>query len=138
MANVNFTSLDKLLPAKAACKGSTRRRVTDKKRHDKTSEILDKCNSASEIADLAIKFGLTELDIRNRAKAAPGIGQFRMVMGNLIRGVVSRISKAKTKGVTLSVTDAAYPKKAKKAVKKTTKKAAKKVTKKKTKKVNEK
>jgi len=124
MAKVNFKSLDKLLPATPARKGSNRRRVTENKRHDRTSEILDKCNSASEIANLAMKFGFTEHDIRNRAKAASGFGQFRMVMGNLIRGVVNRISRAKRKGQTLSVTDAAYPKKAEKAVKKVTKKKA--------------
>jgi len=119
----NLMSLNKVLPAKAAAKDSKRRNVTDKTRHDRISEELAKCNTAAEIGNLAMKFGMNEQEVRQRAKDAKNFGLFRMVVGNRIRGIANKIVAAKKKNVKLSPQEAAYPSgnKAKKVTKKTTK-----------------
>ena len=126
---VSLVGLDKILPATPAKKGSKRRNVTDKARHDRITEELSKCNSASEIGTLAMKFGLSEQEVRERARNAKNFGLFRMVIGNRMRGVAAKISKAKKKNIKLTLHDAAYPpggktktKTAKKKKKKTAKK----------------
>ncbi|MCK5606666.1 hypothetical protein KAR91_32490 [Candidatus Pacearchaeota archaeon] len=132
MAKTNLLLLNKILPAKPAKKGSKRRRVTDKKKNDRVSEVMDSCNSAAEMGTFAMKCGITEKEIRERAKSASGLGQFRMVLSIRIRGIAGKIARAKAKGITLSKHDAANPVKGKKVVKKTTKKATKKTVAKKT------
>ena len=127
MAKANLSGLDRVLPHQAASKNSKRRHVTDHSRNDAVSDALSKCNSASEIGTLAMKFGITEAEVRQRAKSAKNFGLFRMAIGNRLRGITNRIAKAKRKSIKLSVSDAAYPDKAKsKAPAKKTKKAKKK------------
>lgn len=109
MAKVNLNSLDKALPNRTAGK-TKKRRVSDHSRSDKVAEALSKCDSASAIGNLAMQFGISEKEIRARAAAAPNFGQFRMVVGNRVRGIARRVAKAKQKGQKLTLTDAAYPK----------------------------
>ena len=151
MTSNEFAKLDKILVHVPAKKGSKKRHVSTGSVNDRIREAMNGCDSCSKLAKLAQKFGISGDEIMTRAKSAPNFGQFSMVIGNRLRGIVGRIAKAKKAGITLRVADAAYPKKsvkkvakktkAKKAVAKTSKKkvtkkktAKKKVTKKKTKK----
>lgn len=130
MAKVNLESLNKVLPCRTANKNTKRRHISDGSRNDMVADALAKCNSTAEVAALGMKFGLTENEVRNRAKSAKNFGLYRMVIGNRCRGIASRIKKAKQKNQKLTQAEAAYPKKrevvkkAKKVVKK--KKVAKK------------
>lgn len=86
-------------------------------RQDAVSEALNGCNGIDDIAALAKKFGITEEEIKTRLTTAPNFGHFRMVVGNRMRSIANRLEKAQHDGVKLSVTDAAYPKKAKQLAK---------------------
>lgn len=85
-------------------------------RSDSVSENLGDCQTPEEIAAFAAQFGINQDEINERVEKAPNFGQFRMVIGNRIRGIVNRIAKAKEKGEKLSVEHAAYPKKNTKTV----------------------
>lgn len=102
---------------------------------DAVSDAMAECVTPSDVAELAQKFGLTDDEIMHRAEVASNFGQFRMVIGNRIRGVCHKIEVAKEQGVELSVQDAAASKKllgakAKVKAKAGKKTAAKKATKK--------
>lgn len=105
----DFVSLDKMenLQPRPEAKGSKKRNVTEGARQDAVSEALAKCNLPSEIAALATRFGLTAEEIAERSKKAANLGGFRMVIGNRMRGVVSKIQAAQKAGVTLTAADAA-------------------------------
>ena len=122
----NFVSLNKVLPCQTGKKSKKRHTCTGS-RNDAVSDNLAKCKNAEDVGHLAMRFGFTENDVRTRARAAKNFGLFRMVIGNLCRGVVSRIAAAKQAGGKLTAYDAAHPKekKAKKVVKKKKKKAKK-------------
>lgn len=124
----NFDSLNTALPCKTKKKGGKQRRVCSGNRNDAVSDAFAKCSNAADIAHLAMKFGITEQEIRTKAKMAPNFGQFNMTMRNKIRGIVKRIAEAKEKGVRLTMAEAAQGKKATKKApaKKATKKAKKK------------
>ena len=126
MAKINLESLNKVLPCLTANKNTKRRHVTDGNKNDAVADALAKCNSTADVAHLGMKFGLTENEVRTRAKDAKNFGLYRMVIGNRIRGVASRIRKAKKRNQKLTVTEAAYPKTKSGAVKKTVKKKSKK------------
>ena len=129
MAKANrFEKINKMLPITLAGKGKnkTRRISTDRTISDTLAKQMAECSLPSNIAMLASKFGFTDEDIIRWAKEAPNFGMFRMRVGNRLRGVVTRIAKAKKSGVTLSVKDATYPKKAKVKAKSSRKKTAKK------------
>ncbi len=76
-------------------------------RADKVTEVLSKCNTRDEISDLCSKFGMTEGELDYRWRRAPNFGQFRMVIGNRLRGISSRMKKAEDKGESISVEAAA-------------------------------
>jgi hypothetical protein len=126
----DLKALDKVLVPTKAGKDKKRRRVTKTHVHDKVAEALSKANSVSEIGAIAMKLGITADEIIQRANAAPNFGQFRMVIGNRIRGIARRIQKDKS----LTMKEAAYGK----AKKSTPAKKQKKVVKKKTKKAKRK
>lgn len=127
MANkVSLESLNKILPNRTAGKGSKKRKLSNNQRNDAVATELAKCDSAATVGYMAMKFGISEQEVRARVKSAPNFGQFRMVIGNRIRGIANKIRKA-GKGK-LTLTEAAYPKSAKQT-KKTVKKAVKKVKK---------
>lgn len=122
---VNLDSLNRVLPNRTAGKGTKKRRVSDHHRNDGVAAELAKCNTAAEIGNLGMRFGLSEKEVRARARSAPNFGQYRMVIGNRIRGVVGKIRKAKQKNIRLTVAEAAYPKTAPKVASKPVKKAKK-------------
>ncbi|MCK5612580.1 hypothetical protein KAR91_62490 [Candidatus Pacearchaeota archaeon] len=129
MAKANrFEKINKMLPITLAGKGKakTRKVATGRTVSDGLAKQMAECQLPSNLAMLASKFGFTDEDITRWAKEAPNFGMFRMRVGNRLRGVVTRIAKAKKSGVTLSVKDAAYPKKAKVKAKSSKKKTAKK------------
>ena len=59
-AKVNLESLNKVLPNRTANKNTKRRYVSDHHRNDVVSDELSKCNTAAEIGNLGMKFGLSE------------------------------------------------------------------------------
>jgi hypothetical protein len=127
---VNLQSLNKVVPCLTANKSTKRRHVSDHSRNDAVADALSKCNNAAEVGALGMKFGLTENEVRARARSAKNFGLYRMVIGNRIRGITNRIRKAKKKNQKLTLAEAAYPPKKSGATKKT-KKAKKKAKKKK-------
>lgn len=136
MARANrFSKIDSLLPITTKGKGTkkTRKIATDRTISDGLAKQMAECQTPSELALLASKFGFKDEDIIQWAKEAPNFGMFRMRIGNRCRGVLNRIAAAKKRGITLSVKDAAYAKRTR-AQKPTTKKktAKKKTAKKKT------
>lgn len=108
MAKVNLTSLNKVLPYKAD-KKTKKRHVSSGNRNDPVSQAMAKCEDTAAVATLGMKFGLTEKEVRSRARTAPNFGQYRMVIGNRVRGIVRRIRAAKKRHKTLSPAEAAYP-----------------------------
>jgi len=81
---------DLLFVRRLSGNGGKRRIRRNGKRRDVVSRLLAKCQSASEMAELAVKFGMNPHEVMRRAKSAPNFGQFRMSIGNCIRGVISR------------------------------------------------
>lgn len=82
---------------------------------DRTAEELAAAEKPSEMAAIALKVGIRVEEILERADAAPNFGQFRMVLGNRIRGTIARIAEAKKAGAKVDEqlkTDCAYPKEA--------------------------
>ena len=126
MAKVNLESMNKLVPCNTANKNTKRRHISDHSKNDAVAEQLSKCNDAAEVGALGMRFGLTEDEVRNRAKSAKNFGLFRMVIGNRCRGVANRIKKAKQKNQKLTLAEAAYPTKGSGTAKKKVKKVAKK------------
>lgn len=106
---------------------------------DRTAEELAAAEIPSEMGAIALKVGIRVEEVIERAEAAPNFGQFRMVLGNRIRGTIARIAEAKKSGEKVTdqlKTDCAYPKEArararKEKVRQPKKKSSKKVTKKK-------
>ena len=83
--------LDSLFHIRLTSKNSSKRRIwKNGKRQDAVSKLLAKCQLPSEIGIIAVEFGITIKEVVKRAKSAPNFGQFRMVVGNRIRGIVSR------------------------------------------------
>ena len=109
---------EKIQPRRYKTGDRAGQRRLHKSRQDPVSEELANCNGVDEIAALAVKFGITDEEIRSRMSHAPNFGQFRMVVGNRLRSVVKRIEAAEKAGMTLSASDAAYPKEAKARAKK--------------------
>lgn len=76
-------------------------------RPDAISDLLAFCRSASQIAAIASAFGLTKKEILGNARRASSFGQFRMVIGNRMRGIAKRVVAARKKGIILSAGKAA-------------------------------
>lgn len=76
-------------------------------RSDAISDLLALCRSASQIAAVASIFGVTKKEIVVKAQNASSLGQFRMVIGNRMRGIARRIAEAKRKGIIISAAQAA-------------------------------
>ena len=127
MSKVNLASLNKVLPCNTANKSTDRRNVSKNHKNDAVATELAKCNNAEDVGNFAMKLGISEQEVRTRAKAAKNFGLYRMVIGNRARGIAKKMVAAKNAGVKLTFADAAYPPK---AVKKVAKKVTKKTTKK--------
>lgn len=91
-------------------KSDNTRRVSEHVQGD-VGDRLAKCQTAEEMATYAAKFGIRADEIATRAKSAPNFGQFRMTIGNRIRGIQSR----KSKNPNWTMAECAYPKEAAKA-----------------------
>jgi len=72
-------------------------------RYDGVTDLLAKCNGPTDIALVAHKFGIPKKEIVTKAKKASSFGQFRMVIGNKLRGICSRLENANRKGEKLSL-----------------------------------
>ena len=77
--------------------GQARRRVTGGC-NDAVTDLLASCQTPSELADMALRFGVPAEEISRRAGRAATFGQFRMAIGNRIRGVVRRLQRAGRQG----------------------------------------
>ena len=78
-------------------------------RNDALTDLLSECYSPSELAVVAVKFGVREEEIHGTAVRSSGFGQFRMVMGNRLRGILIRLERSSRRGESLSILQAAYP-----------------------------
>ncbi len=72
-------------------KDGTRRTGND--RGDEVAKLLRECNSIEEIIS-ACDGIIDAAELRERHKKAPNFGQFRMVVGNRLRGEIARRRKA--------------------------------------------
>ena len=71
------------------------------------TDLLAGCDSPTKIAQMAHKFGVDRADINQKAENASGFGQFRMAIGNKIRGICTRLEHAQKSGDKLSLKKAA-------------------------------
>ena len=76
-------------------------------RNDAVTDLLAECDSPEKIAMVAHKFGVDRADINLKGKNASGFGQFRMAIGNKLRGICTRLEKSERKGERLSLKKAA-------------------------------
>jgi len=74
---------------------------------DGVAWILSECNSAHDIAIVAHRFGLSVEEIYATASRAASVGQFRMAIGNRIRGIIRRIDRARKGGRDITLREAA-------------------------------
>lgn len=79
-------------------------RVNDGRRHivggkqDNVTKTLNSCSTVADIAKAAPRFGVPASEVRERAKTAPNFGQLRMVVGNRMRGEMSRKTRSSAHG----------------------------------------
>ena len=104
-----LAGLDSIVPCRVA-KKSGHRVLTSHFRDDAVSRAMNDCNSAAEIGELALKFGLREAEVIDIAKSCSNFGQFRMCLANRFRGAARRMERAKKSGKTLTLEQAAHPK----------------------------
>lgn len=69
------------------------RKLSEDKR-DEIARAMAEATTPSEVGNLAAQFGIAPERIVGYGKKAPNFGQFRMTMGNLIRGATTRLSDA--------------------------------------------
>ena len=86
---------------------------------DKVGDALAKCDTPAAVAKVAKEHGITEEEIVQRGKSAPNFGQFRMVLGNRIRGIKARMAKDKS----LTPAQAAYPREHRKTLREASRKS---------------
>ena len=117
-----LAKLDKMSNIEPRTKADGERRRTVS-RQDEIGDKLTKAETVQAVGKLATSFGITEEEVVDRAKKAPNFGQWRMVLGNRIRGIARRMEEG------MSKKDAAYPAKRAKAGKVTPgKKVVKKIS----------
>lgn len=122
MASLKSLSGMANITVRTKANGERRRTVSVQ---DKLGKELADANTPIDMGKLAMKFGINEDEILTRAKSSPNFGQFRMVLGNRIRGISRRMKE----NPGTSFKDAAYPPKKQRAVSSSGKKVVKKVTK---------
>ena len=87
-----FKALNSLFHLRFASKNGSKRRICrNGKRRDPVSRILAKCQSPSEIGTAAVAFGVDSDEVMRRGKTAPNFGQFRMAIGNRMRGELGKM-----------------------------------------------
>ena len=67
-------------------------------RNDAVSDLLAGCSTPAKIAVIAHKFGISRNDINRNARNASSFGQFRMAIGNRLRGICTRLERAERNG----------------------------------------
>jgi len=77
--------------------------------NDAVTDLLGRCQSASELASVCLRFGIPPEEILRKARGAVSFGQFRMAVGNRIRGIVRRMDRARREGREMSLEEAARP-----------------------------
>lgn len=87
-----------------------RRRTPNDTVADEVSSQLSAAETPSEMAQIAMEWGLSEDEVVGIATRAPNWGQFRMVVGNRLRGVQQRLAEFDGDRA-----KAAYPREARKA-----------------------
>ena len=75
--------------------------------NDPVRREFDECQTPAEMAQFAHLFGIPAAEIRQRARGASSLGQFRMVLSHRVRGVISRLLAAERKGKTMTIEQAA-------------------------------
>ena len=85
------------------------RRCLNGGRNDAVTDILAECQSAAQLAAIAHRFGLSAEEILTKASRAASFGQFRMAIGNRIRGIVRRIDRARKRGREMPLREAVRP-----------------------------
>lgn len=73
--------------------GGERRRVGGV--NDDITTELALAETPAAVGKIALRFGITEAEIIERGRNAPNFGQFRMVVGNRIRGTIARAAKSR-------------------------------------------
>lgn len=63
---------------------------------DPIADQLARAQNAEQMAEIAIKGGIPREVVEEKASKAPNPGQFRMTLGNLLRGVLSRVEQYHT------------------------------------------
>jgi len=96
--------------ARLAPRRSSGRRTVDLgARVDAVTDVFARCETPADLARLACRFGLTREEVLAKAGRATGFGQFRMALGNRIRGICRRLELAQRRGQSMSLRQAAYP-----------------------------
>ena len=102
-----FARLDKLPNLRISSSATSR--TLHGGRNDGITDLLAKCSGPAEIAIMAHRFGISRAEISQKAKNASSFGQFRMAIGNKLRGICSRLEQSLRKGDKLSLKKAANP-----------------------------
>ena len=100
-----FTSLDRIKRLRPLRRKGVRRTVCGM--NDAVTDLLSRCQSVSDLAKVAYSFGVSAEEIRRKARSASGFGQFRVSIGNRVRGIAQRLERAKRRGVPLTIQAAA-------------------------------
>jgi hypothetical protein len=79
-------------------------------RVDAVTDVFARCETPADLARLGCRFALTREEVLAKAERATGFGQFRMALGNRIRGICRRLELAQRRGREMSLLEAAYPK----------------------------
>jgi hypothetical protein len=89
--------LDAMENLKARTFAASKKRKVGDAIDDPISETLALAQKPSEMADLALNYGIPQSIIDEKAEKAPNLGQFRMTLGNMIRGSIARKERFETK-----------------------------------------
>jgi hypothetical protein len=71
-------------------------RVASNGRGDRVAEELARCVDVDSLVEFATEF-LPAAEVKGYLSRAPNFGQFRMVIGNRIRGTISRAQREQSK-----------------------------------------
>lgn len=83
---MNLASLNRRPNLQPRVSPATKSRRRTDSIDDRVARELAAAETAADIGKVAIKHGIEPKEVQYRAEAAPNLGQFRMVLGNRIRG----------------------------------------------------
>lgn len=93
--------LDSVKKITPVVRSDGKRRVTDHT-DDSIGGQLARAETPSAVGRLLVKAGVPEADVIALGKGAPNWGQFRMTVGNRLRGIESRMAKGMTRAEAVS------------------------------------